>query len=143
MERSRAWDNHLQLLRDDVTARYAAKWEARRIQDIERTYTLAAQVRDRALEMLAHHLFETKRDGKVIAPAKWNMGTALDAIRLASELESRSLQAMTPDDLASLTVAELRAIQESGHRAISEILDRNEQPDPPAWLLALGDLGPE
>ena len=126
IERCRHWDNFLQSERDKVAARYQGLWERRRVQALKENYEIAQALRAKAKQMLAFPLVERNltEDGRtILKPLRWSLGTALDAFRLAAEIESAVLTANRADDFNGLTAGELAAIRDAGEEAIREMVE--------------------
>jgi hypothetical protein len=97
---------------------------------LETNYDIAQQLRRKALVMLGFPLRTEKidRDGKTIHvhPAKWQMSTVAEFLRLAAEIEHAVLEAgVQPLDKYSLD--ELLAIQEAGYQGMQEAVEGDER----------------
>jgi hypothetical protein len=123
IERCRHWDNYLQSERDKIAARYQAALERRRLAVIRESLDIAGNLRRKARDMLAWPMAEERsEDGlTLIKPARWAFSTALDMIRLSTELEAAALKA-TEEEIDGLSDAEHRAIMEASHLGMLEVI---------------------
>ena len=126
VERARLWDNHLVVERDRVRARYAAVQEKRRLKSIESDHEIAVELRAKAMTMVRWPLAVKAKDvdGRtvVITPVKWTLGTALDMLKLAKDLEASSFEAAKPESLDALSDAELSVIVGAGDEVMGEVV---------------------
>lgn len=110
VERCRAWDNHLQAIRDREAAKEVAKWERRRQQALDQVYRDAQALRERFRQMMQFPLAkkEVKEGGKVtvITPVRWSAKDMAILARLAAEMESVAIKAAAKDP-AEMSDAEL------------------------------------
>lgn len=116
VDRSRAWDNHLQRERDRVAVEQAAEWERRRLAALESVWQDAERLRAKADKMLAFPLQRTVvecddhgHETTVIHPTKWTFWTAAQMLRMAAEIQAAVLEAVSKDP-ADLSDAKLHAI---------------------------------
>ncbi len=131
VERSRAWDNHLQAERDRVAAEYAAMWERRRLDAIDEAWNTSRRLREKADRMLAFPLqtTETSKDGQtvIISPARWTLSTALEMIRLAMEIEANILH-LTRIDPHKASLPELKAMRTTIGEAKASAVEADPAP---------------
>jgi hypothetical protein len=115
VERCRAYDAHQEAIRqraiDAELAREAAKWERRRLQQIEHAWELGVALREKALAMLDWPLATERTEDAttIVEPARWTFATVVPLLRLAHELQFASLAAATKG-LEDMTDAELEAV---------------------------------
>lgn len=138
VERARQWDGHIAErvleVQEKVAAEETEKWARRRVANAEANWNRAQKLADKAIKMLDSKLYEdSTEDGKPVKkPAKWNMGTAANLIKLAAELEQAALVAAageTDDDFDPTTANEdeARAYLE---RAGVKLAGQREAPSP-------------
>lgn len=118
--RAKAWDDHLQAIRDREAARDAAKWERRRLAAAEQVWTDGQGLRERAraltkFPLVRMRIEERDADGQpktiVYEPVGWSLRDIAVLAKAAAELEAAALAAISQDP-ADLSEGELDAIRD-------------------------------
>lgn len=99
VERSRRYDSRLADMelaaKEEVHAREAAKWAARRMEAADKNWDRAQKMAAKAEEMLEGKLYEDEvsEDGQTVVrkPIKWSMATAGALLKIAAELQAAAL----------------------------------------------------
>jgi hypothetical protein len=123
VERATLYDAHMQGIEqraaEKAVASEAAKWARRQVEQRERDWAMADQLREKAERMLTYPLSRQSvrdKDGvTIVEPARWTMADAVRMAETAAKLARLAAEMATDRrqlDVAALSDAELERIIE-------------------------------